>query len=86
MPPDGHLVLAAYRNEYTKWRRIRAMYVPRYTVPDDGEYNADEYCEEKDQFFLREGWYEVNEWEDVHWAVGHPVTHWMPLADPPADF
>jgi hypothetical protein len=45
---------------------------------EDGEYD-----EERDAYFVKPGWYETNEYEEVHWAVHDPVTHWMPLPEPP---
>jgi hypothetical protein len=33
---------------------------------------------------VKPGWYETNEYEETHWAVSDPVTHWMKLPDPPA--
>lgn len=40
-----------------------------------------EYSEEDDEYYLREGWYEViKNWDDYNSvAVEDFVTHWMPL-------
>ena len=40
-----------------------------------------EYSEEDDEYYLREGWYEViKNWDDYNSVtVGDFVTHWMPL-------
>ena len=44
-----------------------------------------EYSEEDDEYYLREGWYEVvKNWDDYNSvAVEDLVTHWMPLPEPP---
>ena len=44
-----------------------------------------EYSEEDDEFYLREGWYEVvKNWDDFNSvAVEDFVTHWMPLPERP---
>ena len=46
-----------------------------------------EYSEEDDEFYLREGWYEViKNWYDYNSvAVEDFVTHWMPLPEPPKE-
>ena len=43
-----------------------------------------EYSEEDDEYYLREGWYEViKNWDDYNSvAVKDFVTHWMPLPQP----
>lgn len=47
-----------------------------------GEY---EYSEEDDEYYLREGWYEVIKNWDAYTSVPVEdfVTHWMPLPQPP---
>ena len=44
-----------------------------------------EYSEEDDEYYLREGWYEViKNWDDYNSvAVEDLVTHWMPLPELP---
>jgi len=83
LPKPGVPILAFGLNGYQKRRTLRAFYAPRFTIEDDNEHEAAEYCEEKDNYFLHEGWYENNEYEEVHWMIDFPVTHWMPLPEPP---
>ena len=46
-----------------------------------------EYDEEKDEYFLLEGFYEVvKNWDDFSSiTIGDFVTHWMPLPEPPKE-
>jgi hypothetical protein len=85
LPPPGVPVLAFVQNHgHGKFtRRIRAQYAASKTLEafDDEE---GEYDEKRDAYFVKPGWYETNEYEETHWAVSDPVTHWMKLPDPPA--
>lgn len=85
LPPAGTPVIVFGKNEYGKGRTLRAFYAPRHTIEDDNDYEAAQYCEEKDKYYLKEGWYESNEFEDVHWRIEFEVTHWMSLPKPPTD-
>lgn len=47
-----------------------------------------EYDEEKDCYWVKECWYEVNEVDDnPNWIIDsdYVVTHWMPLPEPPKE-
>jgi hypothetical protein len=63
------------------------FYVDRYTQKVENiDYDiACEYCEEDDEYYLWQGWYEViKNWDDYNSIViGDTVTHWMPLPEPP---
>ena len=63
--------------------------VDRYTQKvENTDYDiACEYCEEDDEYYLWEGWYEVvKNWDDFNSIViGDTVTHWMPLPEPPKE-
>lgn len=87
MPPAGVPVLAFVPSYIGggKSRRIRAHYAPPKTLEQHWECDCGEYDEETDKYYCEEGWYETNEYEDVHWAVVDDVTHWMPLPEPPSN-
>jgi len=83
MPDSGSMVLVFGRNENKKGRVIRAFHANRFQIQDDNELEAAEYSEEKDEYYLKEGWYESNEFDEVNWFVELDVTHWMYLPDFP---
>jgi hypothetical protein len=87
MPEPGIPVLIAYKNELGNWRCIRAEWSDGKSLEsDDDSTDIVIYDEETDRYMCPEGWFESNEYEDVHWAVvGVVVTHWMPLPEPPYD-
>ena len=82
LPPTGVPVLAFGINSRGEWRTIRAFYAEKYTLEGNGDDYMD-YDEDQDLYFIPEGWYEKNEFEDVNWYVDFDVTHWMPLPPPP---
>jgi len=65
-----------------------AEYIPHMTVLED-DYMADEfrgdgdYCEEKDEYFTPEGYYEYQSEPDINWKLSSKVTHWHPLFELP---
>lgn len=82
--PDAETkVLAAFLNSHQLPRRICGMYIPRWTVASGGEADCpDEYSEEEDEYYLREGWYEcIENWGELSsvYVCEGEITHWMPL-------
>lgn len=65
---------------------LRAAHAQRFTLevgiddkfPDGGDYN-----EEADEYYLPEGWYEWNGFEETHWQLSNKPEFWMPLPDAP---
>jgi len=84
--PDGPSPVIIYGiNDAGKGRRLRAMYARQFELESYNDDDGAEYSEEKDEFFAPQGWYETNEFEEVHWAIDFNVTHWMPLPEPPVN-
>jgi len=86
LPEEDQIVIATYRNGYGKRRRVMAVYIRQYEeeAGDDDELCV-EYCEEKDEWYLKEGWYElIDNLGDYSLAaiVEGVVDYWMPV--PPA--
>ena len=68
------------------------FYIPHGFYQEDSDYTWDwealgEYSEERDDYYINEGWYErVHNWDDYGAVViGDFVTHWMPLPQPPKE-
>ena len=85
-PEKDQIVIATYLNCYGKRRRVRAVYIRQYEeeAGEDDELCA-EYCEERDEWYLKEGWYElIDNWADYSSVaiVEGVVDYWMPM--PPA--
>jgi hypothetical protein len=85
MPPVNFSVLAFVSDYYGGGhsRTIRAHWIPKLTVEVDEDYEGGDYCEERDMYYIEEGWYEQNCYEDINWRVSDKVTHWMRLPPPP---
>lgn len=82
MPRNGQECFAFGIDELGNKRVIRAFYAEKNSIEDDDENGGAEYCEEKDEFFLKEGWYESNQYDEINWFVPIEITHWMPLFYP----
>lgn len=86
LPEPGVPVIALVNpNEYGKTYRIRAQWAPAKTLELHFDAEGGEYDEETDTYYCEEGWYETNEFEDVHWNVHGTVTHWQPLPEIPEE-
>ena len=84
LPEAGKPVIAFVNpNEYGKKRSIRAMWTPAKTLEQHPDADGGEYDEATDEYYCKEGWYETNEYEEVHWNVSGVVTHWTELPKPP---
>ena len=90
LPESGVHVLVACEmyGQYLHGQYVcDGFYADRYTQKVENiDYDiACEYCEEDDEYYLWQGWYEViKNWDDYNSVViGDTVTHWMPLPEPP---
>jgi hypothetical protein len=87
LPEEGQIVIATYLNQFGKRRRVRAVYIRQYEEEESGEDDEScvEYCEEQDEWYLKEGWYELLDNWDAYSSVAiveGVVDYWMPM--PPA--
>ena len=85
MPPSGLHVIAFVPAAHggTHFRRIRAQYAAKHTLEQHHDAEGGDYDEASDTYYCEPGWYEDNEYEDIHWCVSDPVTHWQYLPEPP---
>lgn len=81
--PVGEMPVLAWEGRHV----LRAMHAGKFEVETrpGGEEESTEYSEELDSYFLAEGWYEMNEFDECHWMIEAPVTHWMKLPEPPQE-
>lgn len=86
-PEHGKIVLVCIVTEQLKRQiPLRAVWYDRFTEEDNyNENEATEYCEEKDAYFVREGWYEFNQCDEVNWEITDTVTHWAGIPLPPVE-
>ena len=92
MPVPGIPVLAVFLDErYPDGIKkklvpvvVRAHWLPQwFEVAGTDDDEQSEYNEEKDEYYVPQGWYEMNEQEETHWMLPDTVTHWMPLPQAP---
>lgn len=79
MPRCEELILVAGINEYGTEKILRAIYVRKHTIIASSEDDNDEYDAAHDEYYIKEGFYEMNEFEDTHWKIDFEILYWMPL-------
>ena len=82
LPPHGVNVLVAYVNDWGKNRIVIGHYLERWREESYCDECSDEYSEELDNYFLKQGWYEnLDNWGDYSSVVIHEgeVSHWAEL-------
>ena len=87
--PSATNVLVAYKNRCDKWRIVKAVRYEQYQneqPANDDAGECGEYCEEKGEYFVRAGWYElIDNWDDFGFVSiyeGEPVA-WQHLPAAP---
>jgi hypothetical protein len=85
MPEHSKSVLACYLVGKT-WRTVIAFYVGQFEMEAGSDDEWFDYNEEKDEYYLKDGWYEViRNWEDFKSITIHEgiVRYWQPLPEAP---
>lgn len=88
LPEEDQIVIATYLNQFGKRRRVRAVYIRQYEKEEAGEDDelCVEYCEEQDEWYLKEGWYElIDNWDGYSSVaiVEGTVDYWLPIPSAP---
>lgn len=88
-PPPHKSVLLVCENQYNdnKYRTIcKGFYIPKFTILAEDIWNVDsrdceEYNEQDDCVYAKEGWYEeIENWDDLaNVFIYSKVTHWQNL-------
>ena len=79
LPECGKKVIAFYTNEWGRKRTIMAYHADKNAIEASDEDEFYEYNEQDDKYYLPEGWYENNEFDEVDYFISADITHWMPL-------
>lgn len=84
LPEKDQIVIATYLNQWGKRRRVRAVYIRQYEEEESGpdDESCVEYCEEQDEWYIKEGWYElIDNWDTYSSVVivEGKVDHWLPM-------
>lgn len=81
--PEAHeFVLVKTKSNYAQY--IVAHYIPKFTVTDGADDEFGDYCEEKDDWFLPQGWYaNVSPVSDEYmgYFIDEDVTQWTYLQE-----
>lgn len=84
MPKQSVPVIVCGLNEHHKIRRLRAIWVPKYSIEEQDDFTGEpDYNIKEDVYYWPEGWYEFNEYEEIHWLIQFPVLYWMNLPEVP---
>jgi len=85
LPPAKKQVIAKLISENGKEYKTMAIYIPPRTIlAEDFMMNHDdsdfyEYDEEKDNYYVFEGWWEWQTVTDVNWKIYDKVIGWRPI-------
>lgn len=82
LPDSSKKVLACFERKNGIKITITAFYAGKYRIEDDMSDIDLDYCEEEDQYYLPEGWYEqIENWDEYSFLTCSfgKVTHWKPL-------
>lgn len=84
-PQPGVPVLARYFNCMNKQRIVKAVFIPKYFMEDDGGAEIDlDYLHSNDNYYWPEGWYERSEeHEPGYMLLSDQVIDWMPMPEFP---
>lgn len=82
LPESGQAVLLTIENERGKRKVIRAQYAAKHTLEQSPECDGGYYDEETDTYWCEEGWYEWNEFDEIHRHVSDKTIAWTSLPKP----
>lgn len=80
MPETQKMCIVAYCDYHGRERITMGWFAPAKTV-DASDFSDEvdgEYDEEKDTYWLKEGWNDESQESEYHYGISG-VTHWQPL-------
>jgi len=81
-PEKGKEVILSYVDCYGHRINVLGSYVRRFDEETDSADDEDvmEYSDEKDEYYLKEGWYEHTTHSDYdHWLLHEKIDKWLPI-------
>ena len=83
LPKSGNPVLI-----YCNGEILRALYAHKFEMNEEswGEFDEPDINEANDVSYWPVGWYEWNQYEEMHWQIHSGVTHWMLLPEKPLTY
>lgn len=83
LPENNKLVLIAYKNDRGVMLITMGWYCRKHEVEVDFDIEDDfDYCEDKDQYFVKEGWRSQCLESEWYYTISN-VCYWMPLPSKP---
>ena len=87
-PEHGKNVLVFYKTEIGRDLILISAYFGKYELrSNDDDFGDDtDYCEDEDEYYAPEGWYEYSEHNDEYSYIyfsGIEITHWSDMPEPP---
>jgi hypothetical protein len=85
LPESGVKVIAQFKNSDGKIRTICAKYVTKFSEEDYESELPCDYSEEKDCYFVPEGWYEtIENWAEYTFVTVDEgeIYQWQPITPP----
>lgn len=84
MPPAREEVIVTCENVSGKKYITLAQFIPEMTVLasdflDDDAEECSVYNEEKDEYYVIEGWWECQSEADINWKISNKVVSWRPI-------
>ena len=78
-PKSGKRVLIKWLNSYGAERTSLGWFAKKHDIPDEGEhFESADYCEEKDEYYFPEGFWEVPYESEMAYPLSN-IVGWKPI-------
>lgn len=80
--PEKPVAVAIAGTQWDIPHWARAVWIPKHHK-EDGEFEGElDWSDDEEHAYWPEGWYEWNKYDEYHWRIDHPVTHWAEVELP----